>query len=118
MKLLYVHIVLCCVAGSYLVIKQIEGTCLFHCLLNIHRHYAKLYVLYVQNCFLHFKSLNHNRHMSFTMKYFIEKIQGHWGNSGAGADAGLVTATVLVHLVAGALPGRAHILLLLFLLVT
>ena len=46
-KLLYAWVVLCCVARSYLVIKQIEGTCLFHCLSNIHRHYTKLYVLYI-----------------------------------------------------------------------
>ena len=39
----YTRVVLCCVAHSYLVIKQIEGTCLFHCLSNIHWRYAKLY---------------------------------------------------------------------------
>ena len=57
---------LCCVVHSYLVIKQIEVTYLFHCLLNIHRCYAKL-------CY-----------MSFTTKYFIDEIQGHWQNSGTG----------------------------------
>ena len=46
-KLFYMHVVLCCVVHSYLVIKQIEVTCLFHCLSNIHQHYTKLYILYI-----------------------------------------------------------------------
>ena len=74
--------VLCCVVHSHLVIEQIEVTCLFHCLSNTHQRYAKLYVLYIKNHFLCFMLLNHNRHMSFTMKYFIDKIQGHWQNNG------------------------------------
>ena len=57
--------------------------------------------------------------MSFAMKYFIDKVQEDKDISGTvvlWADVSLAAATVLAHLVAGALPGRARVLLLLLLL--
>ena len=53
------------------------------------------------------------------MKSFIDKIQ-EFKDIGSTAvlwaDVGLVAASILVRLVAGALPSKAHVLLLLFLL--
>ena len=53
------------------------------------------------------------------MKYFMDKVQEDkdiGGSVALWADGGLVVATILACLVAGALPGRACILLLLSLL--
>ena len=53
------------------------------------------------------------------MKSFIDKIQKFKDicrTAALWADIGLAVATILAHLVTGALPGRARILLLLFLL--
>ena len=55
--------------------------------------------------------------MSFATKSFIDKIQEFKDIGRTAAlwvDIGLAAATVILHLVAGALPGGAHILLLLF----
>ena len=56
--------------------------------------------------------------MSFTTERFIEKCNGAGEAAAWGVDVGLVMATVLACLVAGAPPGGDHVLLLLFLLVT
>ena len=75
-----------------------------------------LYILCIQNHLLHFKLLNNNRHMSCVTKSFIDKIQEFKDIGSTEAlktGIGLTAATILMHLVAGALPSRARILLLL-----
>ena len=64
---------LCCVAHSYLGIKQIEAACLLF--VDIYWHYITLYILCIQNNLLCLGLLSYNRHMRCATKSFIDKIQ-------------------------------------------
>ena len=86
-------------------------------MLNDYQHYITLYILCIQNHLLCFGLLSYNRHMSCVTKSFIEKMW-EFGDIDSvevlKVGVWLMVATILAHLVAGALPGWACILHLLF----